>query len=173
MTPPHSKSNRRWIIPLPPGLNRFDPVVLLTTWFHAGRFAKAPGTWGSLAALPCALIIHALAGSWGLLVAALICFGAGVWATGEYARISGRKDPSEAVIDEVAAQWLVLAFAPFALLPWLASFAFFRLFDIWKPWPVGVADRALTGGFGIMADDILAAIYAILTLAIIRFILGL
>lgn len=168
-----SDSNRRWIIPLPAGLSAYDPVVLLSTWFHIGRFAKAPGTWGSLAALPFAWLIHSIWGSWGLLVAAALCFIIGVWSCGRYAKISGRSDPSEAVIDEVAAQWLVLAFAPVSLLPWLAGFAFFRLFDIWKPWPIGLVDRTIKGGFGIMADDILAAIYAILLLVLSRSIFGL
>ena len=66
------------------------------------------------------------------------------------------------MIDEVAAQWVVLLPAPLDPLPYAAAFLLFRIFDIWKPWPVGWADRRVHGGFGIMLDDLLAAVYAVL-----------
>ena len=72
------------------------------------------------------------------------------------------RDPGAIVIDEVAAQWLVLLPAPLDPLSYAAAFVLFRIFDIWKPWPVRWADRRLSGGLGIMLDDLLAAVYAVL-----------
>ncbi len=92
--------------------------------------------------------------------AAAICFLVGCWTSQVYATRTGRSDPSEVVIDEVAGQWLVLSVVPNDLMLYVAGFLLFRLFDIWKPWPVRWADQTLPGGFGIMVDDILAALYA-------------
>jgi phosphatidylglycerophosphatase A len=121
-----------------------------------------PGTWGSLAALPCAWAIRSLWGIAGLAIAAAFAFAAGCWAAGTIANRSGIKDPGAIVIDEVAAQWLVLLPAPLDPVPYAAAFLLFRIFDIWKPWPVRWADRRVYGGFGIMLDDLLAAAYAVL-----------
>jgi phosphatidylglycerophosphatase A len=123
-----------------------------------------PGSWGSLAALPCAWLIRSLWGVAGLAAAAAITFAVGCWAAGTLAKTSGVKDPGMIVIDEVAAQWLVLLPAPLNPLSYAAAFVLFRIFDIWKPWPVRWADRRLSGGLGIMLDDLLAAVYAVLVL---------
>lgn len=151
------------------------PSSLLATWFGSGLLPGAPGTWGSLAALPFALAILWLGGPWTLLAATIAVFALGLWAAGVYGRIMGVKDPGMIVIDEVAGQWLVLfvlAMRPEGL-SWrevLLAFLLFRLFDTFKPWPVSWADRHLKGAFGIMADDILAAVYAaLLGLAILWF----
>src|SRR3954467_14615531 len=88
------------------------PAFLLATWFGAGLLPAAPGTWGSLAALPFAWIIGGRWGPGGLVVASAIIFGLGCWAADVVARASGEKDAGAVVIDEVAAQWLVLAVAP-------------------------------------------------------------
>jgi phosphatidylglycerophosphatase A len=156
--------------PLPPGLRLTDPVALAATWFGAGLLPKAPGTWGSLAALPPALLLAWLGGPWALMAGALAAFALGLWASARYAAAAGKDDPSEVVIDEVAAQWLVLAFLPLAPLPWLAGFALFRLFDAAKPWPVSLADRRLKGGFGIMADDMVAAGCTVLVIFVYRIV---
>jgi phosphatidylglycerophosphatase A len=126
-----------------------------------------PGTWGSLAALPCAWAIRSLSGVAGLAIAALIIFAVGCWAAGMIARTSGATDPGAIVIDEVAAQWLVLLPVSLDPLSYAAAFLLFRLFDIWKPWPVRWADRRVHGGFGIMLDDLLAAVYAVLAFLIL------
>ena len=139
---------------------------MLGTWFGIGLLPVMPGTWGSLAALPCAWAIRSLAGAAGLAIAAVIIFATGCWAAGMIARTSGATDPGAIVIDEVAAQWLVLLPAPLDPLSYAAAFLLFRLFDIWKPWPVGWADRRVHGGFGIMLDDLLAAVYALLVLLV-------
>ncbi|HZT51545.1 MAG TPA: phosphatidylglycerophosphatase A, partial [Stellaceae bacterium] len=95
----------------------------------------------------------------------------GWWAAAVAARALG-KDPRVVVVDEAVGQWLTLAAAP--LDPWfyLAGFVLFRAFDIAKPWPVGWADRRIAGGFGILLDDILAAVYAGVLLLIARHVLG-
>ncbi len=144
-------------------MSRIDyrrPAMLLAVWFGAGLLPKAPGTWGSAAALPLAWLIYSWAGGVGLGIAAGLIFCLGIPAASAYEAASGESDPSAVVIDEVAGQMLVLAMVPAGIWLYLAGFALFRLADIWKPWPVSWADKNLAGGFGIMFDDILAALYA-------------
>jgi phosphatidylglycerophosphatase A len=143
------------------GLSALHPASLAATWFGAGLLPKAPGTWGSLAALPFAWGLMAAGGPLLLLAAIVICFGLGWWASSVYVRLTGTEDPGEVVIDEVVGQWLVLLAAPLDPLSYLAAFILFRLFDIRKPWPVCWADRQIGGGLGIMLDDILAAGYGL------------
>jgi phosphatidylglycerophosphatase A len=146
------------------GLPFWHPAVLLATWFGVGFLPFAPGSWGSLAALPFAWAITNLWGITGLGVAAPIAFIVGWWAAATVAKASAIEDPGPIVIDEVAAQWLVLLAAPPAPLPYALAFVLFRIFDIWKPWPARWADQYVKGGLGIMLDDLFAAVYAILTL---------
>jgi phosphatidylglycerophosphatase A len=101
-----------------------------------------------------------LLGWQSILVAALLSTGLGIWACGAYARKSRNHDPAECVLDEVAGQWFTLV--PVAVdmrggdwRPFVMGFIFFRLFDIWKPWPVSAVEK-WPGGFGIMIDDVLA-----------------
>jgi phosphatidylglycerophosphatase A len=142
------------------------PAALFATWFGAGLLPWAPGSWGSLAALPCAWAICALAGPAALAAAAMLVFAAGCWAAAAVARASGHHDPGFIVIDEVAAQWLVLVAAPLDWRAYAAGFLLFRLFDIAKPWPARAIERRVAGGLGIMLDDVAAALYAILLLLI-------
>jgi phosphatidylglycerophosphatase A len=133
---------------------------LLATGLGLGLMPKAPGTWGSLLALPIA---------WGLaplgiavsLAGAIVLTLVGLWAIARTLESGDVLDPPEIVIDEVCAQWMVLALLPAEPLAYALGFAFFRLFDITKPWPAGWADRNLHGALGVMADDILAAPHAI------------
>ena len=148
-----SKMNHRAALPLS------HPACLAATWFGVGLIRPAPGTWGSLAALPCGWVIVYFGGPFALAVATLAVFVLGCWAGGVYERASGGQDPGVVVIDEVAGQWLVLIAAPLDPLFYLAGFALFRLCDITKPWPASWADRQIHGGLGIMLDDILAALY--------------
>jgi len=141
--------------------------MLLATWFGVGLVPRAPGTWGSLAALPVAWGISLLGGAGGLALAALIIFALGCWAAGIVARAGGVRDPGFIVVDEVAAQWLVLAAAPRNLVAYGLGFVLFRIADITKPWPASWADRSVHGGLGIMLDDIFAAVYAGLALLLI------
>lgn len=158
----------RFLTPLPASLRFGDPAVLIATWFGAGLLPKAPGTWGSLAALPPAMALAWLGGASALVLGAGVAFALGLRAAAEYAAAAARPDPSEVVIDEVAALWLVLAILPPTPAAWLAGFLLFRFFDIAKPWPVSLAERTFKGGLGIMADDMVAAAYAILVFFIGR-----
>ncbi len=138
----------------------------VATFGYVGLLRPAPGTWGSLAALPFAWALHQGGGPLGLGAAILLAIAAGWWAvTGE-----GGEDRGEYVIDEVAGQWIALlpvsvgaAHASadiLALWPgWAVAFLAFRLFDIWKPGPIGWADRR-AGATGVMLDDILAGVAA-------------
>jgi phosphatidylglycerophosphatase A len=136
------------------------PASLLATWFGAGLLPGAPGTWGSLAALPFAWAIATLFGPAALLVAAAILFFVGWWAAEQVGRASGVADEGSIVIDEVAGQWLTLSVAPASAAAYVLGFLLFRLFDITKPWPARAAERNLPGGLGVMADDIVAGVYA-------------
>lgn len=150
-----------------PGISPWHPASLAATWFGCGLLPKAPGTWGSLAALPFAWGLAKLGGWPALLAASLLCFLAGWWASAVYVRRTGVDDPSEVVIDEVAGQWLVLAAAPADPLLYAIGFALFRVLDITKPWPARWADRNVHGGLGVMLDDMLAAAYGAAAVAVI------
>lgn len=140
------------------------PANYISTWFGVGYCPIAPGTAGSIAAVPIAWGIHQLAGPYGsgvLFVAAVVVFFVGLWASHVYAATTGGGDPKEVVVDEVAGQWLALVFVlPDQLWMFAVGFVLFRFFDIVKPWPVNWADRHLPGGWGIMLDDVVAGIYA-------------
>lgn len=144
----------------------WHPVYWLSTWFHVGLIPKAPGTFGTLAAIPFAGYLYHHFGMNGLALATVLCTLVGVWVSSAYVKTTGREDPKEVVIDEVAGFWLtcLLAIDVFHhmsnVLAVVILFASFRLFDITKPWPISVADSKVKGGFGIMIDDLLAALYA-------------
>ena len=131
---------------------------ILSTCFGLGYFPAAPGTVTSIAAVLCYVFIPALHSTMVLLSLVVLFTAVGIWA-GTVMEEQYGSDPSIVTIDELAGQWLALAALPTGLLPLLLSFAFFRLFDIAKPGPVDAAQR-LTGGWGIMADDVLAGLFA-------------
>ncbi|TAN52831.1 MAG: phosphatidylglycerophosphatase A [Rhodospirillales bacterium] len=135
-----------------------SPTTLLATWFGAGFLRPAPGTWGSLAALPLAWGLSSLSGPLGIGLAALAVTLLGIWAAEGYRKSCGREDPSEVVIDEVAGQLLTLIAVAPDILAYTAGFFLFRLFDILKPGPIGWADREVKGGLGIMLDDVFAGL---------------
>ncbi len=141
-------------------LGFWHPAHLIATWGGAGLLRPAPGSWGSLAALPCADGLQAGCGPAGLTVAAIVLFAAGCWATRVYLGAVGGHDPPTVVVDEVVGQWLALLPAALDPLLYLAGFAFFRGFDIIKPWPIGLAERRIPGAYGVMLDDVLAGLYA-------------
>jgi len=139
---------------------------LLSTWFYAGYSPVAPGTAGSLAAVVIAFALHHYLGlaPWHFAVLAALLFYPAVQASTVTAQVASLKDPSFVVVDEVIGQWIALAGA--TTLNWksfLAAFALFRLFDIWKPAPVRQLE-SLPGGLGINADDAMAGLYAALVL---------
>ncbi len=172
---PDDKPNPLESAPGPRDLLR--PPILLATWFGSGLLPRMPGTWGSLAALPFAWVIHLFFGPEGLLSAATVVFFVGVWAANVYVSDVGGDDPGAVVIDEVAGQWLTLALVPALAVPldpvfYALGFVFFRIADIFKPWPVSWADTRIKGGLGIMLDDIIAAIYAGAALIGVGYIMG-
>jgi phosphatidylglycerophosphatase A len=128
----------------------------ISVWFGAGYFPKGPGTAGSLAALLCVAPF-----SHHILWFAAVSILPAIWAAHLHAAAKGAKDPQEIVVDEVVGQWIALAGATHlhTLTPWLLAFALFRLFDIWKPFPVRLFEK-IPGGAGIVMDDVMAGIYA-------------
>lgn len=144
----------------------------LSIWFGAGLLRPAPGTWGSLVALVMGLAIDHVGGAPLLALATVLVCALGFWACARELQDRPDEDPSEIVIDEVAGQWLALLFPSFAFWSkgmvdwpvvaypgWIAAFLFFRLFDIWKPWLVGRADRRGDSA-GVMLDDLWAGLFA-------------
>ncbi len=139
---------------------------VIGTWFGCGYAPKAPGTAGSLGALVPAILLWKYAGfpAWSFAVLAAAAFAPAVWAAGVIAREKGLDDPQIVVVDEVVGLWLTVAGATtLNWKSWAAAFVLFRLFDIWKPWPVNRLER-LHGGLGIVADDAMAGIYGALVL---------
>jgi phosphatidylglycerophosphatase A len=157
---------------LPQHVSLGNPAVLLATWFGIGLLPLAPGTFGALAAIPVGWLVIAYFGWPALLVLAIAVFAVGVWCADVCARRIGVADPSAVVIDEVAAQWLVLLVVPHDPFYYAAAFLAFRVFDIWKPFPVSWAERSFRGGFGVMIDDVFAAGYACLILYPVSLVLG-
>lgn len=143
---------------------------ILAIFFGVGLLRPAPGTWGSAVAIGLGVLIYRYLGFPALLVATIAITALGFWAVGRELAERPGDDPSEFVIDEVAGQWIALLFPAAAFwfrghdgfLPYpapLAAFAFFRLFDIWKPWLVGRAD-ARHDAAGVMLDDLWAGLFA-------------
>ncbi len=142
-----------------------SPVHLLAFGFGSGLAPKAPGTFGTLAAIPFYLLLAMLPlWAYGLLV--VIAAIAGVWICGESSRRLGVHDHGGIVWDEFVGLWITLLAVPPGWLWLVLGFGLFRLFDIWKPWPIRIADRQVSGGFGIMLDDILAGVFALAVLQI-------
>jgi len=142
-----------------------DRIILFTAeGFGLGRIPFAPGTWGGLWGIPLGWLLGTLDTNWWQrLIIGLVMFVVGVPICGIAAKLRDKKDPGSVVWDEIAAFSLVYAFVPLTGENlWMVlglGFVLFRIFDIWKPPPVRQCD-ALEGGFGIMVDDTVAAIYA-------------
>lgn len=138
----------------------------VATWFGCGRWPWGPGTAGSAAAVAIAVVLARWAGfaPWHFALMAAVLAWPAVWAAGAVARDSGIEDPGFVVVDEVLGQWIALAgLARWSAIGVAAAFVLFRLFDIWKPFPVRQLE-SLPGGIGINADDAMAGIYAALVL---------
>ncbi len=143
---------------------------LIVTVAGIGYLKPAPGTWGSAAALPFAWVLWLIAG-WPFLALAIVSgFLKGWWGTAKYIAEGDNHDPSEVVIDELVGQWIALlpiaigashaGVSFWALWPGiLTAFIAFRLFDIWKPGPIGWADRR-GDALGVMLDDVIAGLFA-------------
>jgi len=138
-------------------------AMLVATGLGAGYGPLVPGTWGSLPGVALAWIVEPRLGGWGLATLACVVALVGTWAADREARRLGQKDPGRIVVDEVAGQLVTLCFLPATPQVLLAGFFLFRVFDIVKPWPARRLE-ALPGGSGIMADDLMAGLYANLVL---------
>jgi phosphatidylglycerophosphatase A len=142
--------------------NRFAWAI--ATWFGCGKVPKAPGTAGSVGAIP----LYWLAfqgGRGGVAAAALAVTAVGIWASSVVARDLGTKDPQIVVVDEVAG--VLITMLPMAHFSWrsvVVGFVLFRFFDVTKPWPIR-AFEALPGGFGIVLDDVFAGAFGACVMA--------
>ena len=148
---------------------------IIATWFGSGLLPKAPGTWGSLAAIPFAYIISVYTCPYAMLSGIVALFFIGIWASDKIEESAQIKDPGFIVIDEVVGQWMALLPLPFlytildtnsfhlySIPITVVGFFAFRLFDILKPWPANYTDMNFTGGYGIMFDDVIAGMYALI-----------
>lgn len=143
------------------------PAHAIALGFGSGLARKAPGTFGTLVAFPIHFLMPANGMEWPLL---LLFFLGGVHVCAVTGKHLGADDHGSIVWDEVVAFMLVLRFTPPSAIHWLAAFILFRLFDIWKPFPIRQLDAKLKGGFGVMFDDLLAAIYTIGTMMVLQWL---
>ena len=138
--------------------NLKKPSHLFATWFGVGLIRPAPGTWGSLAALLIWYFAEFLHSSIHIVLPIFILFS---WLVcSQASQDSQSKDHSSIVIDEVAGMLVTLFFVAHELIIYFWAFLLFRLFDIWKPWPVSWADKNVEGGLGILLDDLIAGLFA-------------
>ncbi len=143
-------------------------ALCLSTWFCTGLLPKAPGTFGTLGAVPLVLAVQVFGTvSSALFIGVFILIA--VWSSGLSQRLLGRKDPGEVVIDEAAGLLLTFFLLPLTWHVLIPGFVLFRLFDIFKPFPIKRLEK-INGGKGIVLDDLLAGIYANLALRILIFL---
>ena len=150
---------------------RFSTII--ASVFGVGYFPVASGTVMSIIAVPLAMMIALHGGGIILVAASLLAFAVGIWASGAHVRATGREDPPECVIDELAGQWLACAGICFTptyprITAFVLAFLLFRLFDILKPWPISAAEK-LPCGMGVMADDMLAGLVAAIIAAAVQY----
>jgi phosphatidylglycerophosphatase A len=150
-------------------------AVLVATMFGAGRAPAIPGTFGTLASVPPAVLLARWLPPWGFAIATGVLTGVGVWTSGIAARVMERKDPRPVVIDEAAGFFVTLLYLPVrgpeGLVTVLLGFILFRLMDVLKPPPARGAE-GLPGGWGIVVDDLIAGAYANLALRILLRLFG-
>lgn len=148
-----------------------DPRYLIALGFGSGLVPRAPGTAGSMVAIPFALLFG-LAGdiAYALIVVATLMIG--IRLCDRVAAELGSKDPGVIVIDEFVGMWITLFMLPKGWYWLIAGFVLFRFFDILKPWPVNWFDRHLPGGSGIMMDDVAAGIYSFALIQIAAFVIA-
>ena len=144
-----------------------DPVHFLAFGFGTGLAPFAPGTFGSIPGVVLFWLTLDLGLYVQLSVAAALALS-GIWICGESARRIGIHDHGGIVWDEITGMYITLLVAPFSVTGWLLAFALFRVMDIVKPWPIRDLDHRLGGGFGIMLDDLVAALYAFVPLGLYR-----
>ena len=144
------------------------PEHFLAFGFGSGLAGKAPGTFGTLAAFPLYWYLSSKFTDYPFVIALIVAFSLGVWACGETGKALGEADYGGIVWDEIAAFMLVLFFTPPGWYWSLLAFLLFRLFDIVKPPPIRYFDSNWHGGLGVMFDDLLAAGYTLMCLALVK-----
>ncbi len=148
-----------------------SPAFWLAVFFGSGLMRPAPGTWGSLAALLAGYGMIAAGATLPLFVFAIVLVTLlGTLAINRIEVSSGIHDAPEIVIDEVAGMWIAMVpcyFLPASPYLFVTAFILFRIFDILKPWPIGWLDQKVGGGFGVMIDDIVAGIFAVIGIGIL------
>jgi len=138
-----------------------SPIHLLSLGFGSGLSPYAPGTMGTLVAIPLYLLLSRLE-LWPYLIVVAAGFLLGIYVCDKTSKALGVHDHSGIVWDEIIGYWITMIAIPAVTWQWiLAGFVLFRFFDIVKPWPVKIADKRVPGGFGIMFDDLLAGLYAL------------
>jgi phosphatidylglycerophosphatase A len=147
-----------------------NPVHFLAFGFGSGLAPKAPGTFGTLAGIPVYLLLQPLALQWYLLAVVVVSV-VGIYLCDKTSRDLGVHDHGGIVWDEIAGLLVTMIAAPPGWLAIALGFVLFRLFDIWKPWPISWLDKKVDGGLGIMVDDLLAGVFALigLQLAVLLF----
>ena len=140
-------------------------ALALATVGGVGYLPVAPGTWGTLAAIPICMAVSVPGSLWFYMSALLVVTLAGIWAAGVAERVLGKKDAGPVVIDEVAGFLVTMLLVPITALHLVAGFFLFRLFDVVKPYPARRLER-VPGGPGVMLDDLAAGVYANLALQI-------
>ncbi len=157
----------------PKKLDFKQPYVWLATWFGCGFLSPAPGTWGSLGALPVGILLIWLGGLKLLLPAIIIVSVLGYWAADKFDKAAEEEDSKMIVIDEVVGMWMALITAGLEPALIITAFLAFRFFDILKPYPISFLDKNIKGPVGVMADDMMAGLYAALIVIMVKVILGL
>ncbi len=145
-----------------------SPSHLFAFGFGSGLMPAAPGTFGTLAAIPIYWLIQDLS-PWLYLLWLAVSFALGVYWCERSSKALGVHDHGGIVWDEMVGYWLTMFIAPAGWLWMLLGFVLFRIFDIIKPWPISWLDRRVGGGLGIMIDDILAAVYALIPLQLLAY----
>jgi len=145
---------------------REETIVFLATGFYTGNIPFAPGTFGSLFGLPICFILAELKIIQAIVCTVLFIFFA-IWISKNAERLLKKSDPGCIVIDEIAGMVVTLIGLPFNLTTAVIGFIFFRILDILKPFPIRILDNRISGGFGVVADDVAAGIIANLLLRII------
>jgi len=141
-------------------------AFILASFFYVGRIPKAPGTFGSIVALPLAWWVWKLEShfAWAIIIALFLL---GIWASNRVIKMTGKEDHQVIVLDEVVGILVTTSVAAHLWWHYALAFFFFRAFDIFKPGPIGWLDARIKGGMGAMIDDLAAAIFATLTLYLV------
>jgi phosphatidylglycerophosphatase A len=146
-------------------------ILLLSSWFGVGRLPLAPGTWGTLGAVPLVLIISYFGPIPAVISLAVIILLA-VLTSDISQKLLGKDDPPEVVIDEVAGYFVAVFLLPFSWRSFILGFLLFRIFDILKPFPIRTIHKKVKGGIGICLDDIVAGVYANVCIRLIMLLMG-